>query len=66
MNLNNAKAAQAKPANQFRWQGWLSALGFALLFSAGVAHSASDNLPEKSYTMAPAAPERLTAQQAFA
>ena len=71
MNLNTAIARPTKPASNNRWQGWLFALGFAVaavstLGIAPVAHAASEKLPEKSYTMAPAAPERQTAQQAFA
>lgn len=71
MNLNNAIAPPTKPASNNRWQGWLLALGFAVaaVSTPGidqVAHAASEKLPEKSYTMAPHAPERQTAREAFA
>jgi len=71
MNLNNAIAPPTKPASKDRWQGWLLGLGFAVatvstLLISDVAHAASEKLPEKSYTMAPHAPERQTAQEAFA
>jgi hypothetical protein len=66
MNLNYANAVHSTPTNQKRWQGWMHALGFAVLCAAGLAHSANEKLPEKAYTVAPSAPERQTAQQAFA
>jgi len=71
MNLNNAIAPPTKPASNNRWQGWLLALGFAVttvstLLIADVVYAASEKLPEKSYTMAPHAPERQTAREAFA
>jgi hypothetical protein len=66
MNLNYANAVHSTPTNQKRWQGWMHALGFAVLCAAGLAHSANETLPEKAYTMAPSAPERQTAQHAFA
>jgi len=77
MNLNNAIAPRTQPASIKRRSGWRFALGFKVAaFSAlsmfgmlginQIALAASEKLPEKSYTMAPAAPERQTAQQAFA
>ena len=71
MNLNNAIADQTKFASKNRWQGWLFALGFTgvafcVLGTGVAAQAASEKLSEKSYTMAPNAPERQTAQQAFA
>ncbi|MEW6203802.1 MAG: hypothetical protein AB1516_00615 [Pseudomonadota bacterium] len=69
MNLNNAIAPCAQPASNNRLQGWLFALGFAVAAVIGMnqtALAATEKLPEKSYTMAPNAPERQTAQQAFA
>ena len=71
MNLNNAIAARTQPASKYRWQGWLFALGFATaalsaLGASGAVQAANEKLPEKTYNMAPNAPERQTAQQAFA
>lgn len=70
MNLNKAIADPTQSASAHRWKGWLFVVGFAAAVScfgaAGAAHAADEKLPEKSYTMAPNAPERQTAQQAFA
>ncbi len=70
MNLNKAIADPTQLASARRWQGWLFVVGFVAAVScfgaAGAAHAADSKLPEKSYTMAPHAPERQTAQEAFA
>lgn len=70
MNLNNFSPVpdQAAPLN--RGRQWMYALGLVLLglttggFTTS-AQAASEKLPQKSYTMAPHAPERQTAEQAL-
>ncbi|MCR2746564.1 hypothetical protein [Limnobacter parvus] len=71
MNLNKAGQSQNPHTSKSRWRNWLCALGFAVVgVSIAASHetalAADEKLPEKAYTMAPNAPERQTAEQAFA
>lgn len=75
MNSRNSRAEKPQAAQPTGWPACLrvlafetlvfAAMGLAIVGTSSMAQAASDKLPEKSYTMAPNAPERQTAQQAF-
>ncbi|RZS42868.1 hypothetical protein EV673_1213 [Limnobacter thiooxidans] len=77
MNSRNSRARKPQAAKPTGWQTCFrvlaleklvfAALGLAMAVGTiSVAQAAGEKIPQKSYTMAPNAPERQTAQQAFA
>lgn len=76
MNSRNSRAEKPQAAKPTGWQACFrvlaletlvfAALGLAMAVGTNsVAQAAGEKIPQKSYTMAPNAPERQTAQQAF-
>jgi hypothetical protein len=66
MILSSVQSTTSTTQRPHLWYGIAVAVGLMLFGALENANAASSALPEKSYTMAPPAPERQTAEQAFA